>query len=323
MINEYTKIDEFVSNFDIVENALDMRNLLRWNGRSLRNKENLAEHTHLVVACAIKLYEEFKSNLFYIYKLDDSFIITELVDFASIVKRCMLHDSLEIFRGDILSITKDEIPNLRKYVDDEENKFMRSVGSYTNQLEDEFVELADLMACYKYIERELEYPSSDFVINVYSTVKEKYDEKYKYFCTKYRLNKKDNKKEDSHVRFKKGYEADAGVDVILDSDVIIMPMSTESINLNIKVTPEEGHMGILCARTSAAAKGLCVAMCPIDPNYTGQVTAIVHNVSNKIIRYSAGESFCQVVMMPIDYSITADVKKKGKRSDGKLGSTGI
>ena len=52
--------DDFCKNFDIVDNALDMRDLQRWNGRSLRSKENLSEHTHLVIACAIKFYDVFK-----------------------------------------------------------------------------------------------------------------------------------------------------------------------------------------------------------------------------------------------------------------------
>ena len=54
------KLDE---NFNIVDNALDMRDLQRWNGRALRNKENLSEHTHLVVACASELYDKLKSQI--------------------------------------------------------------------------------------------------------------------------------------------------------------------------------------------------------------------------------------------------------------------
>ena len=52
-------VKEFLENFDIADNALQMRCLNRWNGRDLREKENLAEHTHLVCACSIKLYDFF------------------------------------------------------------------------------------------------------------------------------------------------------------------------------------------------------------------------------------------------------------------------
>ena len=78
---------------------------------------------------------------------------------------------------------------------------------------------------------------------------------------------------------------------------------------------------LICARTSAANKGLSVATCPIDANYTGEVLAIVHNTSNDIIKYKAGESFCQYVTCKIN---VADVpcKKEGKRSISNLGGTG-
>ena len=49
--------EEFCNNFDIVDNALSQRELVRWNGRDILRKENLAEHSHLVVACLIKLID--------------------------------------------------------------------------------------------------------------------------------------------------------------------------------------------------------------------------------------------------------------------------
>ena len=309
--------ESFVENFDIVENALDMRTLMRWNGRDLRNRENLAEHTHLVVACAFKLYEELFVGM------NSIFTRTKRISLEKILKRCMLHDSLELLRGDILSITKDAIPGLRKQVEKEESDFINLITDDCSDMEIELVELADLMACYKYVERELRYPSNDFAIQVYKTTKEKFDNKFYEFCMKHNL-KTHNTSEEVTDRFKKGYEADAGVDVILDKDVIIMPMSTQCMDLNIVVTPVEGEMAVLCARTSAAAKGLCVAMCPIDANYTGNVTAIIHNMSNQILTYKKGEAFCQVVGLPITNPVkNVSVKKKGKRSDGKLGSTGV
>ena len=320
----YSDTAKFIVDFNIVDNALDMRTLLRWNGRDLRNKENLAEHTHLVVACAIELYDYFKYEPF-TTENGTAYLLTELVEFEAIIRRCMLHDALELLRGDILSITKDIVPGLRAFTDDEEDTFMKSVGSLTNTIEDEIVELADLKACYKFVERELRYPSNDFARAVYLTTKDKFDKKYEAFCKKYELPYGEEPVKITSW-FKKGYEADAGVDVILDRDVTILPMSTMSVDLNITVTPDEGEMAVLCARTSAAAKGLCVAMCPIDANYTGNVTAIVHNVSNQILTYRKGEAFCQVVSLPITCCISKndiEIKKSGKRSDGKLGSTGI
>lgn len=299
----------FIENFDIVQNAMDMRTLQRWNGRDLRTKENLSEHTHLVTACVIELYDKFKNN-----------IKGELV-FEELIKYAMLHDSLELLRGDILSVTKDIIPNLRHYIEHEELMFEINIIGPVSDLTKQIVLLADLKACYKFIEYELRYPSNDFAMQVYKSCKDKYDAAYKEFVSEYTdITIEDEMTSD--IDFVKGYVDDAGCDVILKENVVFMPMSTTKIDLRVNVTPKENEMSFLCSRTSAAAKGLIVAMCPIDPNFTGTITAIVHNLSNDIIKYSKGEAFCQVVTTPIKHILQAGIKKEGKRSDGKLGSTG-
>lgn len=303
--------EQFVKDFDNVQNALEQRNLVRWNGRPIRNKENLAEHTHLVVACAIKIMD---STIKYLVP-EDSYSRYD------VVKGAMLHDSLEILRGDILSITKDSIPEIRKSIEEEENEFMKSQLGWLNETERTIVRLADLMACYKFLESELQYPNNDYAKEVYISCKRKYDVAFMEFVKGYGVEIEKTKIPDK--RFAKGYLEDAGVDVILDKAVEFLPMSTVSIDLDVKVTPKKEQMAFLCARTSAAAKGLCVAMCPIDPDFNGNVTAIVHNISNNIIRYEVGEAFCQVVMTPIITNRLIHPKKEGKRSGGKLGSTGV
>lgn len=304
---ETTDFKEFVDKFNIVDNALKMRDFLRWNGRPIANKENLSEHTHLVVACAIELMDQ-------LYDLID-------ISFEQVIRLCMIHDSLEVLRGDILSVTKDAIPGLRNYVDGEEVKFYAS-QMYVDTLSVEIMRLADLKACYKFLEKELQMPNNRFTIDAYITCKKRFDDEFEKFCIKNGL-KIHVYTADTSVNFVKGYKDDAGADVILKKHIEIMPMSTCTFDLEVSVTPKEGEMAVLCSRTSAAAKGLIVSMCPIDPNYTGHVMAIVHNVSNDIICYEPGESFCQVVMIPInEHKVDYFVKKEGKRTDGRLGSTG-
>ena len=305
---------KFCEEFDIVENAMQMRTLIRWNGRDLRERENLAEHTHLVTACAIKLYDTF-------VKERPSF--KEQVDFEKLIRNCMLHDSLELLRGDILSVTKDKLKGLRDACDKEEDLFAEKIIGNTNETTKIIVRMADLMACYKFIEHELRFPSNDFALDVYKTTKAKFDKFEQKFREEFGFRQECTCETLSKNEFTRGYEADAGADIILKQDVMFMPMSSTSFSLKVKVTPKEGEMAILCSRSSAAAKGLIVAMCPIDPNYTGEVLAIVHNVSNSIIKYKQGEAFCQVVTIPFNKTdVNAVVKKEGKRSDGNLGSTG-
>lgn len=306
--------EDFCKNFNIVDNALDMRDLQRWNGRSLRAKENLSEHTHLVIACAIKLYDKFKYHL--------------KIDFERLIKTAAIHDSLEIFTGDILSVTKDNIQGLRYLIDEQEEEFIIKTLKYfptADRIVEDLVKLSDVAACYEFMKRELKYPSNDFAYDAYTRSKKIYEETFITFCKKHKISLKEETF-NNDIRFTKGYENDAGVDVVLDKDVTFLPHSTTAINLNIKVTPVKGQMAVLCARTSAAVRGLNVAMCPIDANYSGDVTAIVHNISNNVIEYKKGEAFCQWVGIKLcnikNISNNIVIKKKGKRSDGKLGSTG-
>lgn len=311
MENDYTC---FCENFDITDNALDMRDLQRWNGRSLRSKENLSEHTHLVMACAIKLYDKFHKYV--------------NIDFEVLLRLAAIHDSLEILTGDILSVTKDSIPNLRRLIDEQEHSFYVDVlwSFEITDVEVKLVKLADVMACYKFMERELKYPANDFAYSAFNRSKEIFYETYENFCNDYNIKLSDETN-DINNRFVKGFENDAGVDIVLENDVVFLPHSTTSINLNVTVTPKKGEMAVLCARTSAAIKGLNVAMCPIDSDYVGNITAIVHNISNNIIEYKKGESFCQWVGIKLSnikkMSNDIFVKNKGKRTIGKLGSTGV
>ena len=168
MTNDF---DEFLYGFTYLENALQMRTLKRWNGRDLLHKENLSEHTHLVVAVTIQLYDLFHKH-------------TSL-DFERLIKAAMLHDALEVLRGDILSVTKNIIPGLRKYIDDEEDKFITKFVPDLQDVEKELIDVADSIACYEFIKLEYERPHNDFTNEAYLYTKNVADNKYKNFYDKY------------------------------------------------------------------------------------------------------------------------------------------
>lgn len=308
---ENADLNVFCNNFDIVQNALQMRTLRRWNGRDLRDEENLAEHTHLVVVCVFDLIDKLS-------KLGID--MHNYIDIEHVVKQALVHDSLEILRGDILSKTKDALKGLREMTDNEEKQFMQTVVKVKlNWHEEQLLLLADLMACYKFIEWELRYPSNEFAKIAYEQTKEKFDEYYGRFLSN--LGISTTEEEQPKERFVKGYIDDAGVDIILDRDVTFMPMSTTTIDLNVNITPEISSAAFLCARTSAAQRGIQVAACPIDPFYTGNVSAIVTNISNDIITYKKGEAFCQYVQFEIIVNDNILTKKAGRRTDSKFGGT--
>ncbi|MNG15661.1 deoxyuridine 5'-triphosphate nucleotidohydrolase [compost metagenome] len=60
---------------------------------------------------------------------------------------------------------------------------------------------------------------------------------------------------------------------------------------------------------------------PIDPGYTGNITAIVVNLSNHTIEYPAHTRFGQLVVYPIAYAIPTDSVDTSRGNKG-FGSTG-
>lgn len=311
-MRDYGSYKEFSESFDITENAIEMRYLQRWNGRRVGH-ENLSEHTHLVVAWCIKLIDYLSKNM----SVDD------YIDRYNVIKAAMIHDSLEILRGDILSITKRQMPQIGKLISDEEHEFWKEqLGVQLNDHERAILSCADAEACCQFIKNEMEnLHNSDLIHQIYREVSFALSGEWYRLLERFGISY-DTDVPDVPFRFSKGYEEDAGTDIILDSDVTFLPMSTKTVDLNVQITPKEGEMAFLLARTSAANKGLCVAMCPIDPNYNGNVLAIVHNVSHDIISYKAGEAFCQVVNVSINYAVKGSIRKEGKRSDSHLGRTG-
>lgn len=127
-------------------------------------------------------------------------------------------------------------------------------------------------------------------------------------------------------KFKKGYPNDAGVDVICEKDYTFLPLSMTTVEMDVNCTPIPNTCAMLVARTSAAKRGLIISMCPIDADYTGKLTAIVFNGTQKQVTYTKGESFAQIVFLQLaPNTISQDnifIKNPTKtRGDNKIGST--
>lgn len=125
--------------------------------------------------------------------------------------------------------------------------------------------------------------------------------------------------------FQKGYKNDAAIDVILQKDITILPHQTQIIDLGTPIPVRKGYMAMIVSRTSAAKKGIIMGMSPIDPEYTGNIHGIIHNVSSDMIRFEKGESFCQIVYLKFSKLKIKDIKirKSGKRNSGNFGSSNV
>lgn len=123
-------------------------------------------------------------------------------------------------------------------------------------------------------------------------------------------------------RFSKGYKDDAGIDVIIDNDITFPPGKMTVFDVGVKITPKRNTMAVIAPRSSFARKGLIICNCPIDPNYTGHIHAMVYNGSDAAVECKKGHAFCQVMMIKIRTIRNVEIRKAGKRKTGCFGFTG-
>lgn len=312
-MKEYKSFEEFESEFSLSESALQMRELIRWNGRDIPDKENLAEHTHHVVCLSLELIDEYEK------KCDVKFQSPSIV---RIIKCALLHDASELYFGDILASTKQTYPIIRELVDKQEDEFMsRQIPGLTED-ERALVNIADKMSCSQFLMKLVSSRyCNDYIKSLYIQSKEWVKQAREKFEDLVGL---DIKLEDNGIpvdRLSKGYESDAGVDIILDHDVEFLPHSTTEVSLNWNYNPQPNETGLLLLRSSAGKKGLSINTSPIDPGFEGDVSCIIQNNSDQIITYKKGEAFCQLVVLPF-VTVSAPVRKFGSRGKGKYGSSG-
>lgn len=115
---------------------------------------------------------------------------------------------------------------------------------------------------------------------------------------------------------------DAGADVRTPERVMLRKGDVVKIPLGIGVDIPDGYAGYLLPKTGLTSKGLITQMCPIDSGYTGEICALVLNMSGELKVLDPGEKVGQLVIMPCvlaDFQTEALGKERGT---GAFGSTG-
>jgi dUTP pyrophosphatase len=133
------------------------------------------------------------------------------------------------------------------------------------------------------------------------------------------------------IRFRDGpllkhaHPPDAGHDVFIQEDVIIPSRTTLKLPLGFGVKLPVGTMAFLMGRSSVSSRGLLVHQCPIDSGYTGEIAAIVTNVSPNAITLVKGIAVAQIVfqeiLTPVFEGGALFTGNVGARGTGAFGST--
>ena len=120
----------------------------------------------------------------------------------------------------------------------------------------------------------------------------------------------------------KGYEADAGVDIILDKDLVIRP-GFNKVELSAKYTPGPNEVAFLLARSSTAKKGIFPIPVAIDTGYEGIIHAFVVNTTDRKQVFMPGErAFSIVNLVKGKDRVQFEVAKQGKRGTNWNNSSG-
>ena len=119
----------------------------------------------------------------------------------------------------------------------------------------------------------------------------------------------------------RAHENDAGADVYLHEDITIPARSSMKIGLKFGLHLPDGVEAAIYPRSGLAAKGIVCQIPPIDSGYTGEIHAIVSNMTDEDVHFEKFNRIGQLVIHPIilaDFT-TEDFKQRGNNG---LGSTG-
>lgn len=133
----------------------------------------------------------------------------------------------------------------------------------------------------------------------------------------------------------RAHPSDAGMDIYAPATFHVPPHKSVRVNCGFGITMPDGYMAYTVVRGSTANMGLHVAENPIDAGYTGEVHAVVWNISSDTVVVQAGERFCQLVIVPCVTSarnscprvlkklpvIKPEEVAQTERGDGGYGST--
>lgn len=120
---------------------------------------------------------------------------------------------------------------------------------------------------------------------------------------------------------KRAHANDAGADVFSPRDEIVRPGEICRMPLGFGLRIPDGFAGYIFPRSGLGSLGIVCELPPIDSGYTGEVHAIISNVSNAEYEIREGDKIGQLVIMPVLIpEFTFEEWKE--RGTGAFGSTG-
>lgn len=120
------------------------------------------------------------------------------------------------------------------------------------------------------------------------------------------------------------HEGDAGIDLRSAVDVDVAPGEIVRVPVGIKVQLPANSLAFVLPRSGLSSQGLSVIPGTIDSGYRGEISAIVHNVSQEIKHIKKAERICQFValnkpQLNIHYGTVQENTERGQNGFGSTG----
>lgn len=125
---------------------------------------------------------------------------------------------------------------------------------------------------------------------------------------------------------RRGYDDDAGLDLMVAADMKIGPHQFADVPTGVKCDIPHGHWLMIVGRSSTLRKrGLLVSTGIIDAGWTGELFAGVQNMTDQTVEVAAGERLSQAILLTapvVGYKpVWGTIPTKARGTNG-FGSTG-
>lgn len=122
----------------------------------------------------------------------------------------------------------------------------------------------------------------------------------------------------------RAHHDDAGLDLYGLEDAEIAPGEGRLLKTGVAVAVPDGHVGLVCDRSSMAKRGLKTAGGVIDAGYRGELCVVVWNLSRESQAVKKGERVAQLLVIPIATPAPVEAQDLAESARGAkgFGSTG-
>lgn len=115
--------------------------------------------------------------------------------------------------------------------------------------------------------------------------------------------------------------SDTGADIMMPCGGYVSAGQTVVVPLGFGIDLPNGHTARMQVRTSLAKQGIMIQGCAIDAGYVGELSMIIHNISNNGFIWYKGDRLGHIEVYPVQYpEFVEDLGEE--RGSGAFGSTG-